>query len=177
VSPDELLQLDRDLRAEAAPLLDKLRALFPFHIIGSYALELMVWRDLDLLLRAPSVTVDEFFELGRRITATLSPWKAFFTDDRRATPPAPRGLYWGIRLGDVSQGAWKIDLWWLDPTQTKKRLAQRNALQRRLTPSNRVTILRLKSQLWRDPRYRKEITSQDIYDAVLDRGIQSLEEL
>ena len=98
-SERDLLNTDRLLRTEADALLESrgLRTLLeqyaPIHVVGSYALELMVWRDLDVLLDAPGITVDEFFDLGRRIAGALSPWKMFFTNNRdhEAIPPDPRG--------------------------------------------------------------------------------------
>ena len=181
-SERDLLNTDRQLRTEAGALLEGrgLRTLLeqysPIHVIGSYALELMVWRDLDILMDAPGITVDEFFDLGRCITAALSPWKMFFTNNRdhEGTPPDPCGLYWGIRLGDIKSGAWKIDLWAFDSKQSREKLLECEHLKSRLNPQNRITILRLKSQLWHDSRYRDQVTSQDIYDAVLEHGAQSL---
>jgi hypothetical protein len=37
----------------------------------------------------------------------------------------------------------------------------------------RTAILDVKTHYWRDPRYRNEITSDDIYHAVLDSGVRS----
>jgi hypothetical protein len=176
-----LLRNDRALRTEADTLLEQrgLRALLethaPIHVVGSYALELMVWRDLDLILDAPGISLEEFFDIGRKITLALAPWKMFFTDNRdHAGGRYPRGLYWGIRLGDIAQGAWKIDLWAFEPEETRSKVDDCRRLRHRLNHLNRLRILDLKSQLWRDPRYRDEITSQDIYDAVLDHRASSV---
>jgi hypothetical protein len=54
-SERDLLSTDRLLRTEAEALLESrgLRTLLeyaPIHAVGSYALELMVWRDLDVLM-------------------------------------------------------------------------------------------------------------------------------
>ena len=86
------------------------------HPVGSYALHLMVWRDLDLYLLAPDITVDTFFGLGRQIAKLLDAPRMHYRDERSGhTPGLPRdGLYWGIYLDDERAGAWKIDLWALD---------------------------------------------------------------
>lgn len=108
----QLFKTDVAIRAEADELLDYrgLRKLIeeyaPFHIVGSYTLELMVWRDLDIAMDAPDITISQFFELGERITESLSSWKMFFTDNRDNDPGRyPGGLYWGIRLGDFKKGS------------------------------------------------------------------------
>ncbi len=177
----DLLSADRKLRAEADALLESggLRKLLeqyaPIHVVGSYALELMVWRDLDVVMDAPGIAVEEFFDLGKRITMALSPWKVFFTNSRDHDGAAdPRGLYWGIRLGDIRAGAWKIDLWAFEPEDARCKILECQHLKGRLNRQSRVTILELKSQLWRDARYRDQVTSQDIYDAVLEHGVRSL---
>src|SRR4030095_8513723 len=106
-----LLMTDHQLRAEANGILDVkgfrplLEAYAPISIVGSYALQLMTWRDLDIIMDAPRITVADFFELGRRVTILLSAWKMFFTNNRDHNQ-IPRGLYWGIRLGEIKTGAW-----------------------------------------------------------------------
>lgn len=177
----ELLKIDRQLRAEADELLDNrgLRRLLeeyaPVHVVGSYALGLMVWRDLDVLMDAPRITVNDFFDLGKRVTALLSPRKMFFTDNRNhQSTTEPRGLYWGIRLGDIKKGAWKIDLWAFESEQSRAKVLECEHLRQSLSPQSRLTILSLKSQLWHDPRYRDQVTSHDIYKAVLQHGATTL---
>ena len=147
----------------------------PISVVGSYALQLMTWRDLDIIMDAPTITVAEFFELGRCVTTLLSAWKMFFTNNRDHNQ-IPRGLYWGIRLGDIKKGAWKIDLWAFDSEQYSSKIQECEHLHSRLNAVNRLAILKLKSHLWKDPRYRDTITSQQIYDAVLDHGIHSLDD-
>ena len=179
----DVIRADEKLRAEADDLLDRrgLRRLLEEYatisIVGSYALKLMVWRDLDVAMHAPGVAVADFFDLGKRVTDLLASWKMFFTDNRnRESASDPVGLYWGIRLGDISRGAWKIDLWALESEEFHARLRECDSLNRRLNSENRLTILRLKSQLWRHPQYRSSVTSHDIYDAVLDHEVASLDE-
>jgi hypothetical protein len=179
---EDLFQTDASLRAEGMALLDGrgLRRLIeeyaPVHVFGSMTLGLMVWRDMDLAMEAPGLTVKQFFELGARITDLLSPWKMFFTDNQTHDGGQfPRGLYWGIRLGDIKEGAWKIDLWAFDSVRCQVMARECEALKRRINQDNRHCILSIKSQIWRDPRYRDTVTSQDVYNAVLDHGINTID--
>ena len=99
----------------------------------------------------------------------------FFTNNREHEgAPYPRGLYWGIRLGEIKKLAWKIDLWAFESEQSREKLRECEHLKGRLNPQSRLAIVRLKSQLWHDPRYRDQVTSQDIYNAVLDHEAHSL---
>jgi hypothetical protein len=140
---------------------------------GSYFYDLMTWRDLDLYIKAPNVSIDDFFAFGADVTQRFGASKAFFTDNRTHEPP---GLYWGIRLGDLRQGAWKFDIWAVGGAEFENAVAQAHTFVRRLTPEIREVILRIKEAYWNDPRYRDTITSAGIYEAVLDHGIRSVAE-
>ena len=175
--------LDSALRAEADALLEQhgLIGIFgdygELYIGGSYALELMTWRDLDLYIRARELPVERFLELGARVGARLSPRRMSFKNHRDfpATEPTA-GLYWGIRLGDVSAGAWKIDLWALDDATWTAQVEKTANFKAQLSDDQRATILTLKCEIWRHPEYRKTITSQDLYDSVTARGVRTVEE-
>ena len=185
MTPSEpLFLLDSSLRKEADQLLNErgLRSLLSrygrLYITGSYVTQLMVWRDIDICLDSPDMTVQRFFAMGQEIACLVSPWKMFFTN--HLTIPhdtGPRGLYWGIRMGDLKQGAFKIDLWWLDAQAIRQQVQRDHRLTQRLTQETRRIILLIKSQLWDHPDYRDTVTSQDIYNGVLDGGVSSLEEL
>lgn len=181
--PDSLDQLPQRLKAEADSLLHQrgileiLRQFGQPHVSGSYALDLMTWRDLDLYLDAPSMAVTRFLQLGLQLAGQLCPWKMFFTNHRDfPSTEGITGLYYGIRLGELSRGAWKIDLWALDSTTCAERLAHCDRIAQRLRPEHRTAILRIKSALWDHPEYRKTITSQHIYEAVIENGVRSTEE-
>src|SRR5437762_7876552 len=109
-------ETDQELRNEADQLLDSgLRTILDeygkVHVIGSYALQLMVWRDLDIHLVQPVLDTAGFFEMGGRIAELLKPPRMHYRDETIvATEGLPRGLYWGIYLGDERNGAWKIDI-------------------------------------------------------------------
>lgn len=178
---DDLTALDAALRAEADGLLDRgLRAAIQrygvLHITGSYALQLMTWRDLDLYLQATDLPVERFFELGSSIATCLGAPKMEFRNRRiDVEPDQPAGLYWGIYLGNERAGAWKIDLWALEPGECRRRIEGCEAIARRLTPASRASILAIKSRCWQDPQYRRAYSSADVYTAVLDEGIREIE--
>jgi hypothetical protein len=182
------LSVDAELRAEAdrvldAGLRDLLATYGDVHVIGSYALELMTWRDLDIhIVREPLDRVS-FFELGGRIAELLEPHRMHFRDETvEQTAGLPRGLYWGIYLAEPGlpaealAGAWKIDIWATARAgfEPVKRYCDR--IRERLTPETRDAILAIKSAVWQHPEYRRRFSSADIYDAVLDQGMRRAEE-
>jgi hypothetical protein len=92
-----------------------------------------------------------------------------------ALGPEVPALYWGIRLGGIRQGAWKIDLWAMDSAACRSALENCDRVAARLTPDSRQAILALKAQLWHHPAYRDTITGKTVYDAVLDGGVADLD--
>ena len=168
---------DEELRKEADQLLGSgLRAILSdygdVHIIGSYDLHLMVWRDLDIHIVHPDLNRKGFFELGGRIADLLNPPRMHFRDETIAESEGlPRGLYWGVYLGDERDGAWKIDIWVTDAEAFEATRAHGERIRERLSDATRPAILRIKSEVWRHPKYRREFASGDVYSAVFDHGV------
>lgn len=145
------------------------------HYTGSYELQLMTWRDLDIYLET-NITTERFFRLGSEIAALLSPVKMSFRNELLGkTAGLPEGLYWGIYLGNERQGAWKIDLWAMTERICAYRLAYGTELKQKLTLTNSEAIMKIKEQCWQDPSYRKKYSSSDIYDAVLNHSITDID--
>lgn len=96
-------EADRLLRAG---LLALLRTYRDVHVVGSYQLHLMTWRDLDIHLVHDHADVRAFFSLGGEIAALLHPHRMHFRDESLAVAPGlPPGFYWGLYLGDERAGA------------------------------------------------------------------------
>ena len=183
ISDAALDEQDGRLRAEADALLrrsrvmDILRRFGTPHISGSYAMCLMTWRDLDIYLEMRPCDTRAFLELGRALGEALTPRKLSFTDHLHfpATEGLP-GLYWGIRTADLAASGWKIDLWGVEPPTCAERLSRCESLAARVDRATRYRILRIKHAVCRLPEYRQTITSQQVYDAVLEMGVTTVEE-
>jgi hypothetical protein len=177
---DALSRIDATIRAEADRLLASgLRDILSMYgevcLHGSYVLRLMTWRDLDIRIVRQEQDRTQFFFLGERIANHLSPHRMHFRNEMAGlTERLPRGLYWGIYLGDERKGAWKLDIWAVSPGDHEATAARTKHLCERLTSDERIAILKLKSELWSHPEYRRGFSSQDIYEAVLERGIRDL---
>src|SRR2546425_6786632 len=81
-----LQETDDELRAEADRLLalglrEILADYGEVHIIGSYALRLMVWRDLDIHIVQTQIDKNSFFDLGARIASLLKPPRMHYRDE------------------------------------------------------------------------------------------------
>src|SRR5262245_10078654 len=173
---------DEGLRAEADRLLasglrEVLTDYGEFNIVGSYALRLMAWRDLDIHLVRAELNQKSFFELGARIADLLSPHRMHYRDQTKVvTEGLPAGFYWGVYLGDERKGAWKIDIWLTNSEGFRAVSEYGERISKRLTDATRRAILDIKTACWKHPQYRKGFSSTDIYDAVLDNRITNVEE-
>ena len=181
VTQDALLKSDSALHTEASELLfgkGLLQVLGDYGeplVVGSYSLRTMVWRDLDLYLRGDDISETAFFELGGRIASTLRPTRMSFRDTRAVPVEGlPPGLYWGVYLDHRSEEAWKIDIWALDSQQCDRLVQLQDGLHERITQAARLTILRIKSEVRRDPEYRHSFTALDVYRAVLDDCVEDV---
>jgi hypothetical protein len=169
-----------DIRREADQMLESgLRALIARygepHVIGSYSLRLMTWRDLDIHVVRDELDLQAFFSLGGELAALLKPHRMHFRDETLiGTAGLPKGLYWGIYLGDEKAGAWKIDVWATDREDFESVRRFNDGIASRLTDETRAAILAVKTACWRHPQYRRGFTSADVYAAVLDRGVRDV---
>jgi hypothetical protein len=172
--------LNDQIQAEADRILDSgLRALLAecgeVHVVGSYALRLMAWRDLDIHLVRQDLGVDTFFSLGGRIATLLHPHRMHYRNESLIqTPDLPRGLYWGVYLGDERRGAWKIDIWQTNQHEFESVRRFGDDISKRLSAATRQAILEIKDVCWAHPEYRRGFSSADIYSAVLDRGVRDV---
>jgi hypothetical protein len=174
--------LREELRAEADRLLaiglsEILTDYGELNVVGSYALRLMVWRDLDIHLVRAGQDRKSFFELGARIADLLRPHRMHYRDQTIIlTEGLPTGLYWGVYLGDEREGTWKIDIWQTNSDEFRRVREYGERVRSRLTDASRRAILEIKTACWKHPQYRRRFSSSDIYDAVLDHGISNVEE-
>jgi len=147
------------------------------HVHGSYSLDLMTWRDLDIYLEADTLSETEFFAIGEHICKAFSPVKMSFRNERKAkTPGLPNGLYWGIYLGNERAGAWKIDIWTVSAMECHRLLKYGDSIKQKLDEEAIQRILEIKSACRNDAGYRRSYSSSDIYTAVLEEKVASVEE-
>lgn len=155
-------------------------------LIGSTALGLMVWRDIDIEVTIKDFTKEElvkiisaiFISAGYRIDVCM------INNYEKLNANLPLGYYLGLKyFGDISpeeavgsnEKIWKIDIWFLTEGNLRGKI-KTEELQSKLTEGKRRAILEIKDAVAKNPKYRKEIKSMDIYIAVLDKGIKNLEE-
>lgn len=157
-------------------LIDILSSFGTPYVHGSYLLDLMTWRDLDIYLQVENFSITDFFMLGEKICHSFEPLKMSFRNELKGkTQGLPNGLYWGVYLGNERAGAWKIDIWAVNQLECQNLLKYCHIIKQKLTPEFARRILEIKSACWRDAEFRRVYSSSDIYTAVLDNNVTTID--
>lgn len=183
LSDEELVDQARNLRNEAYSLLyekgllDIVQKTGPACDIGSFTLDLMTWRDLDISVQLPDENdIPGFYGIGHRIVERFKVARMTFNNPVLLPNfPYDRGLYLGLHLLYRNQN-WKVDLWGYGKDDYQANLHKFGRLSNDLRGSDRLSILRIKNEVCRRPEYIHEVTSMDIYEAVAKHNINTIEE-
>jgi hypothetical protein len=168
---NETLKAEADLLIDDCGIHKLLVAYEEWFIGGSYSYDLMCWRDLDIYVLDPEHDLKQCFEIAYVLTTRLDAKKSRFTNNIGGEP---NGLYWGIKLGDVLEGAWKLDVWFMERLSYAQHANYAAEMRARLSAETRSAILEIKEAYWHRPEYRDTITSDLIYSAVLDKGVRDV---
>jgi hypothetical protein len=171
VDADALLARQADLQREAEAfvrelgLVELLGRAGRVVQLGSAVTGLMVWRDVDLGVDAPGLTSEAAWETLRSVLGRCS--SLHYEHDQEE-----RRHYFVMRID-----GWKVDvsLWFVGMPPGVE--AFQDELPARLTEESRLAILRLKSVWHRLPHYPDVVSAWEIYDAVLNHGVRTLDEL
>jgi len=181
---DHLIWQQAELQAEARAVeadlqLDELLgAIGEVNRVGSAALGLMVWRDLDLTVVCPKLALEPVTEVSARLAAHPRVNTVTFRNDTKqwkTNPNYPDGLYLGIGYRSPTNAEWKLDIWFVDEPERQPDLAHMRWMPGKLTLEARTAILLIKSAWASRADYGKSVKSFDIYSAVLDDGVRTLE--
>jgi hypothetical protein len=174
------LQAEADTLRRRWRLDELLSRVGPVHYAGSYVSGLMVWRDLDVMVLAPSgFGPPELLGLLAELVA-LPGVTGFEVHDERATR-SPTGQWrderWHVPLTtDSATGAWRIDLTvWLHDAHANV-TQWHEELRARLSAEQRAAILAIKSVWHLRPEYPDAVSGFEIYTAVLEDGVRTPEE-
>ena len=177
----EVLRKQTKLQKEAYEVLDRLGIITYLsrfgkpEIVGSLAHGLMTWPDIDIILRK-QINEDDFWKTAAFLLAQRDFKTISIMDFRKSVNPnTPKGLHICIKDFEWKGKGWKIDLWFIPPIdQSAENLNE--WLKIAIKEQHKLPILKIKSEIFSHPKYRKEVFSIDIYRAVIEKGITDLEE-
>jgi hypothetical protein len=192
VRAGELLRRQKELQAEARQVIGDLNLLGVLgrvgsvRLIGSYVTGLIVWRDLDLQVLSPGLSAARAWEVVQPLAAHSRVHEVRFLDQAGANSfsgdPRDGRHYFQLHYRTIRSDDWKLDVsFWLSGEPRENEVAYQENLARRLNLGARLAILWIKG-LWvesperRDRAYGREVSSVDIYDAVLEHGVRTPEE-
>jgi hypothetical protein len=181
----ELLCRQEALQAEAQSVLRELdlgkllTTVGSFRQVGSSALGLMVWRDIDLAVSSPNLSIEHAYESMRPLYTHPGVKQVRYINESNFFNPT--GLqkderYFFMVFYSMPEGLeWKIDIsFWLGEGIHPEPV--HDAIEQQLTPETRLAILWIKDVWYQLPTYRNGVYSTDIYDAVLQYGVRTPEE-
>lgn len=171
VDDEALLDRQADLQREAASVIARLHLTEILGQVGrvvqlgSAVTGLMVWRDLDFGVDAPGLSSEAAWETMRPLLMRCSALRYVHdSDDGRH--------YFVMRIDN-----WKIDVSLWPAGMPPEVESFQGELTARLTDSLRITILRLKDAWCSLPLYPEIVSAWQIYDAVLNHDVRTLDEL
>jgi hypothetical protein len=166
------VEVDLQLAALLEPLGEPVR-------VGSAALGLMVWRDLDLTVVCKELALEAVAAVGAHLAAHARVRQVTFRNDTghwNTNPSYPDGLYLGVEYRSPARHDWKLDIWFVDQPDRQPDLAHLRWIPAQLCPETREAILLIKSGWASRPDYGKRVTSVDIYTAVLTGRVRTRED-
>jgi hypothetical protein len=171
VDDDALLRRQARLQREAQALVERLRLVEVLGEagqvvpLGSAVTGLMVWRDLDFGVNGSGLTPVQAWETVRPLLGRCSTVR--YLDDRD-----DHRHYYVMQID-----GWKLDLsLWSDGMPPGVEAFQAD-LTDRLTDHLRIVLLRLKQAWHSHPAYPEVVSAWQIYDAVLEHGAETLDDL
>jgi hypothetical protein len=172
----DLVDRQRALQREAAGVLRGLRVEETLGVmgrtvpVGSFVTGLMVWRDLDFVVDAAGLTTGRAFQ-------AMYPLLARSRAARYENDMELRRHYFVLRIPWRDASEWKLDvslfLGGIPPDLEQFQ----DGLRERLTDESRLTILTLKDAWHREAAYPDVVGGFEICDAVLWKGVRSLDQL
>lgn len=144
-------------------------------VVGSVVTGLMTWPDIDIEVIVQKMPRKEVIgELAQKFFAHEDMMRVWMMDNRgKIDRHQPTGLYLGGKRV-VDELIWKFDIWFLLEGEQRSGKDDIEWLKKSLTPLNKKYILRIKDKIANNPKYRKEIFSIDIYNAVIKEGVITL---
>jgi hypothetical protein len=182
-SDEELLTRQSALQAEAREVLDELdlaallAGIGPPLFAGSFVSGLMCWRELDaMVLAGRDFSPQDVMRLAQRLVGQVGITSLEYRDERGARCVTGQVRDERYRLAvtvDREGPPWRIDLtlWLHDSHLNVTRWHEE--LRERITPAQRIAVLRIKDVWHRRPAYPDQVGGLDIYTAVIEDGVRT----
>lgn len=146
---------------------------------GSYALDLMVWNDIDCQVRFKNGLDPQqgFMQLVSKLfnKKNVKNIKLInFIENKRST--MPEGLYCGINY-KYKHEDWKIDIWYLPEQELEKNIQFTRRVNALLDEEKKINILDWKFTLLGNNKRIPHLASYFLYQAILFEKLHTEQEI
>lgn len=183
----ELIEKQNILQKEAFSVLDKLHLLDFLSkfgnakIIGSMALGLMTWRDIDIDVAMDELKENEYFQTVHYLFGNSEVKRLTLADNRTLTENLksrgiPESIYLGVFTKAEENDEWKIDIRFFEGSlmAAEKYIEE---VKSKLNERNREIILEIKNAVCLHLKYKnKEVRGWHVYNAVLGERVKNIDE-
>jgi len=175
----DMLQKEAHAVVEELDIVDMLSNVGTVRVLGSSVLGLMTWRDIDIAVSSPSLTSKQAYETVQPLLTHPRVKQGCYLNESGSYNPTglshDERYFFMVYYDRQAESDWKIDIsFWLAPSIHPEPIYE--AVKQQLTPETRLAILCIKDVWYKLPFYRQEVSSVDIYDAVLQHGVRTLDE-
>lgn len=157
-------------------LIDAISKYGEVEVVGSVALGLMTWPDIDIDLESrKGINDEDYFEIISYIFRQKNISRIVLIDNRSSFEKnRPQSMYIGI-IYNLDGMDWKIDIRYLNSSEARAGDISKQ-IPRKLTTNTIQSVLEIKTAFHNHPKYGKAISGYTIYNAVLEKNVSTVEE-
>jgi hypothetical protein len=174
ISNTQLLKYSSNLKKEAGQVLEslslfkQLSALGTVYFIGSYELDVLYRRDIDIAIVPKTFSKDAIQNLAVDfIKSNKFKYVGFSNIYDYPIKPYPKAFTFELWVKYGKQ-EWKIDLWYTQNTNFSVKKTQEFKAALTKKPKARLEILKFKQKYFDGAKYKNGLTGKDIYEKVLN---------
>ena len=157
-----------------AGLLDELKKIGQPHIIGSYRMDMMAWNDLDIDIENSAMRIDKLYQLTDWIIKTFKP--VWYEAKEEITDIGKTVWFHGFEK-NITGELWNVDLWFFDKETIETAEKYCDEIAEKASDTQKKLIIQIKQELIARKLYSfDKFTSMDVYSAVIDNGVTSIDE-
>lgn len=154
-------------------LLERLAEYGTPHVIGSCRMDMMAWNDIDIDIENDGMNLEKLYRLTSFILDTFRP---FWYEAKEEVDDEGKRVWFQGFEAIIDGERWNFDLWFFDRETIEKAEAFCDSIAARATPAQRESIMEIKRGLMERGLYSFEkFCSMDVYKAVLEENIQTIE--
>lgn len=143
----------------------------PF-VVGSYAMDLMAWNDLDIYVSNEYMSTEKLYELTSFILRTFRP---MWYEAKKDIIDSKTAWFHGFET-EILDELWNVDIWFFDNETIAKTIKFCNGIKTQSDADEvkKMATIKIKQTLIENEQYGfGKYTSMDVYKAVFEIGMTS----